>query len=100
MKALDTALGSVLRINVDEMADHLATLEAELSGGRCIELVRGQTVVAELRAKAAPSLPRSTPAASRELPDFLGRMKAIWGDKVFPEGYMTEAIREDRDARG
>jgi hypothetical protein len=100
MNALDTVRESVLRINVDDMGDHLATLEAELSGGRCIELVRGAMVVAELRAKGVPAQPVSGPPAAREVPDFMGRMKAIWGDKQFPEGYMTQAIREDRDARG
>jgi len=96
MDAIDTAREGVLRIDVDDLSNHLATLEAELSGGRCIELVRGDIVVAEVRAKN----PLPISPATRELPDFLGRMKAIWGDKVFPEGYMTAAIREDRDARG
>jgi hypothetical protein len=100
MGALDTVRVSVLRMDVADFGDHLATLEAELSGGRCIELVRGDVVVAEVRPKSHPVVPVSVATADRELPDFLGRMKAIWGDKVFPEGYMTEAIREDRDARG
>jgi len=39
-------------------------------------------------------------AECRELPDFMGRMKAIWGDKVFPTGTTTRWVREDRDGRG
>jgi len=85
---------TAVRIRVEDLGQHLATLESELSDGRSIELVRNERVVAELRAKTEQEHVR--PA----MPDFMGRMKAIWGDKVFPEGYMTQAIREDRDARG
>jgi hypothetical protein len=98
MLAPDTSRGLVVRIAVDDLGSHLATLETELSDGRSIELLRGDVVVAELRAKRDE--PSSVMPARRDLPDFMGRMKAMWGDEVFPEGYMTQAIREDRDARG
>jgi hypothetical protein len=91
--------GKALRISVEELARQLATIEAELNGGRAVELMRGETVVAEVR---APRADASKAALDRphELPDFMGRMRALWGDKVLPEGTGASWVREDRDARG
>lgn len=83
----------VVRIPVEELPEHLATLEDELRGGRAIELVRGEHVVAEVRAKENVTLE----GKKRPVPDFMGRMKTIFGDQVFPDGYMTDAVRRDRD---
>lgn len=91
----------VLRVPVEELGEHLDTLEAELSGGRAIELVRGGKVIAEIRSK--PGAEVAVGRAEAEvppLPDFMGRMREIWGDKVFPEGTGVKMLREDRDARG
>ena len=85
---------AVRRIPVEELPEHLATLEAELAGGRAIELSRGDVVVAEVRAKNTLS---EIEHRARPIPDFMGRMTEIFGDKVFPTGYMTQAVREDRD---
>ncbi len=87
--------GGVQRIPVEELSAHLATLESELSGGRSIELTRGDEVIAEMKGKA-PSL---VSPLKQELPDFMGRMRAIWGDRVLDTD-GTQIIREDRDARG
>ncbi len=84
----------VLRIPVEELPDHLATLESELEGGRRIELVRGDAVVAEVRART-PEL--MVPATRPEMPDFMARLKRIYGDKVYEDS--TQWIREDRDAQ-
>ena len=93
-----TIRDAVVRLSVDDLSAHLATLEEELSGGKSIELVRGETVIAEVRAPVQRAV--SEDPETRYIPDFMGRMKAIWGDKVFPEGYLTGIIREDRDGRG
>ena len=91
------AAGSVQRIPVEELAGHLATLESELSDGRSIEIMRGDAVIAEVKAKA---LPPSPPAGSKRYrPDFAAQLKEMWGDKVFDTD-GTQIIREDRDARG
>lgn len=87
------------RIALDDLASHLETLEAELSGGRAVQLVRGETVIAEIRAPQ-PVAMRMADDTPRKLPDFMGQMRAIWGDEVFPEGTGARWIREDRDARG
>jgi hypothetical protein len=82
----------VQRIQVDDLAQHLATLEQELSEGRSIELARGETVFAEVRAK--------TSLASEDkpwiIPDFLGQMREAFGDQVFPIGTALSWIDEDR----
>jgi hypothetical protein len=46
------------------------------------------------------ALTTTASAGFRELPDFMGRMKAIWGDQVFPAGTAARWVREDRDGRG
>ena len=82
----------VQRIQVDDLAQHLATLEQELTEGRSIELARGETVVAELRAKAT--------LADEEkpwvIPDFMGQMREVFGDYVFPTGTGLKWINEGR----
>lgn len=90
----DVAAGGALRIAVEDLASHLATLEAELSGGRAIELVRGGVVVAEVRGVDAIAN-----AAPKPMPDLKARLRSIWGDKPLDVN-MTAVIREDRDARG
>ena len=83
----------VLRIPVEDLPAHLATLEAELEGGRRIELVRGNDVVADVRAREIElPMPGVRPGA----PDFMARMKAMWGDRIFEDS--TELIRRERDA--
>ncbi len=82
----------VQRIQVDDFAQHLATLEQELTDSGTIELVRGDAVIAELR---APS--KSTSAKSgRVIPDFMGQMREVFGDQVFPLGTGLKWINEGR----
>lgn len=76
------------RIAVEDLASHLATLEAELSGGRAIELVRGGTVVAEVRAVSSMD--------QGPVPDFHARLRSIWGEKPLDVD-MTAVVRRDRD---
>ena len=84
----------VLRLPVEELPAHLAQLEAELSSGCTIELLRGDAVIAELRAKQPQdTVPQTRPLA----PDFMARMKARWGDRIFNDS--TQWVREDRDAQ-
>jgi len=90
-----TAAGNVQRIPVEELSAHLATLESELSDGRSIEIMRGDAVIAEIVAKKV--IP--TAQGERVIPDFMGRMKARWGERIL-DSDGTQIIREDRDARG
>jgi len=88
----------VQRIQVDDLAQHLATLEQELSEGRSIELVRGNTIVAEVH---APKTPPAVQIVGRpDLERMKARLRDTWGDQVFPSGTGAQWIREDRDARG
>ena len=70
----------VLRVAVDELPCRLSNHDAELSLGRRIEIVRGDAVVAELRALEAEPL---TSAVRPNAPDFITRMRARWGDHRF-----------------
>jgi hypothetical protein len=69
--------GGVMRIAIEDLGAHVATLEAELRGVRAIELTRGDMVVAEL-------------------PDFMARLREIYGDKPLDVD-TTEWIREGRE---
>lgn len=103
MAASTTVRESVVRIAVDDLVSHLGTLEAELGQGRSIELVRGERVIAEVRApqEAAPMVEAGSAAGDgRPLPDFMGRLKAIYGDKVYPAGTAVKWVREGRGDDG
>jgi len=91
----ETYSAKVQRVPIEELAQHLATLEQELSEGRSIELVRGETIVAEVRAKAAPAAEEKAWVT----PDFLGQMREVFGDYVFPDGTALKWIDEDRGPR-
>ena len=84
----------VQRIPIEDLPAHLATLEAELEDGRHIEVLRGGAVIADLRAPARLATQGVLPASER--PDFMARLKEMWGDRVFEDS--TELIRKDRDA--
>ncbi len=83
----------VQRIPVEELPKHLATLEAELADGRSIVLMRGETVVTELRGKETVS---ETASGLWRAPDFEGQMREVYGDVVFPAGTTLAWINEDR----
>ena len=69
------SLGAI-RVPVEELAAHRASLEAALADGRCVELVRGDTVIADIRARETkPESGKQDP----EMPDFMARMKQMWG---------------------
>lgn len=82
----------VLRIAVEDLAAHIETLEADLQGVSAIELTRGETVVAEVRA------PVAAVSRSAKLPDFMAQLRATWGDQPLNVD-TTEWIREEREER-
>jgi len=84
----------VQRIAVEDMDKHLATLEAELSEGKSIELVRGEVVIAEVRAPKWVKL--DTRSFAERMPDFESRLRRIYGDTVLDVD-TTAWISEDRD---
>ena len=84
----------VIRMQIEELPAHLATIETELQDARRIELLRGETVIAEL---TKPSHVEGKDALERsKRPDFAARLKEMWGDKIFEDS--TPLIRADRDA--
>ncbi len=89
-----------VRLAIDDLPSHVATLKSELREGHVIELVSGDEVVAEMRAPVLQSAQISSPQDEERqrppMPDFMARMKATWGDRVFDDS--TKWIREDRDA--
>lgn len=101
MAGMESTLGEasegVHRLALDEPGNHLDALERELGEGHTVELVREGRVVGEVR---QPVSAQWRPLDRRELPDFMARMKEIWGDKVLPSGTGARLVREDRDARG
>ncbi len=84
---------AILRVQVEELAAQLGTMEAELERGHRVELLLGDKVIAELR---APELEAAVGSERPEMPDFMARMRKIFGDK--PLNVDTAAwVREDRD---
>jgi hypothetical protein len=93
----DVAGRGVQRIAVEDLASHLATLEAELSGGRAIELVREGTVVAEVRAvEGGAKAQRVGEGFARHLPMLRAQMKANFGDEILDVD-TAEWVAEGRD---
>jgi hypothetical protein len=97
MATIATVRDAVVKISVEELIKHLPTLEAELSEAGSMELVRDGKVIAEMRAPRQKSL--LIEPADRPIPDFMARLRAIWGDKPLDVD-TTAMIREDRDSRG
>jgi hypothetical protein len=97
MATSTTIRDSVVQIAVEDLPSHLASLETELSECHSIELVRGETVIAEVRAPKRLAEPERP--ADRPIPDFMARLR-----ELYPDGPLdvdtTAMIREDRDARG
>jgi len=63
-------------------------IEQSLRDGEEIQITRRRKVIARLVPEQAP--------APRVMPDFMGRMRAIYGDKVF-EVSGADLISQDRD---
>ena len=83
-----------MRIAIEDLGAHVATLEAELRSVSAIELTRGETVIAEIHPKQAL---QSTDARPRpEMPDFMARLREIYGDTPLNVD-TTEWIREGRE---
>jgi len=85
--------GDVIRIAVEDLGAHLATLEAELTGVRAIELTRGERVIAEIH--PTQELEATDLRPLPEMPDFMARLREIYGDKPLDVD-TTEWIREGR----
>ena len=75
------------RATVRDLRHDFARVESALAKGEGIEIVKRNKVIAHL----VPV--KNTPPA----PDFAGRLKAIWGDKVFEvSGAALIALERDR----
>jgi hypothetical protein len=95
MATVGTIRDAVTRVAVEDLVSHLATLETELGQVPLIEVVRGETVIAEMR--APKQMPAAVQLAVQPVPDFMARLKKIYGDEVLPAGTTTKWIRDDRD---
>jgi antitoxin (DNA-binding transcriptional repressor) of toxin-antitoxin stability system len=77
------------RASVRDLRYDFPKVEKMLAEGESIEITKRNRVVARL-------VPTGETNAPRHIPDFLGRMKKIYGDKVL-EVSGAELIRWDRD---
>jgi hypothetical protein len=94
MATMGTVRDVVLRVPVEELPGHLATLETELGQVPLIEVVRGERVIAEMRAPKQVS-EQALPIAG-PVPDFRAQMREVFGDRVLDVD-TASWIREDRD---
>ena len=78
---------------VEELPERLGEVEQELRQGCIVELVSNGRLVAELR---LPGHAYGPEEIDPNMPDFLARMKEMWGDRTF--GDSTRWIREERDS--
>lgn len=75
--------------SVRDLRYNFKKIEQRLRAGEEIEVTKRRKVIARL-------IPVKDPPEKVEWPDFLGRMRALWGDKIF-EPSNAELIAEDRD---
>lgn len=83
-----------MRIAIEDLGAHVATLEAELRSVSAIELTRGETVIAEIYPKQPVHAAELGPRP--EMPDFMARLREIYGDTPLNVD-TTEWIREGRE---
>jgi antitoxin (DNA-binding transcriptional repressor) of toxin-antitoxin stability system len=77
------------RATVRDLRYDFPKVEKMLAEGEPIEITKRNRVVATL-------VPPEEPVKPRHIPDFLGRLKKIYGDKVLKVS-GAELIRWDRD---
>jgi antitoxin (DNA-binding transcriptional repressor) of toxin-antitoxin stability system len=76
------------RATVRDLRYSFKEVEARLAEGEEIEIVKRNKVIAKL----VPVAPEARP----EMPDFLGRMRKIWGDRIF-EPSNAELLAQERE---
>jgi antitoxin (DNA-binding transcriptional repressor) of toxin-antitoxin stability system len=76
------------RATVRDLRYSFKEVEARLAEGEEIEIVKRNKVIAKLVPVA--------PEPARQMPDFLGRMKRNWGDKILQPS-NTELLAEERE---
>jgi antitoxin (DNA-binding transcriptional repressor) of toxin-antitoxin stability system len=74
-------------VSVRDLRYDFKTVERILQEGEEVHITKRRKVIARL-------VPE--PAQRPALPDFMGRMRAIYGDKLLPTT-GAEIVREDRD---
>jgi antitoxin (DNA-binding transcriptional repressor) of toxin-antitoxin stability system len=78
------------RATVRDLRYAFPKVEAALAEGEEIEIVKRNKVIAKL----VPIRPEAKPRPP--MPDFLGRLKAIWGDRIL-EPSTAELLAEERE---
>lgn len=89
------ATAAPVRLALDDL--DLATFKSEINEGHSVHLIRGESVVAEVRVK--PTVDSLTAPQRLKYETIMARLR-----RDFPEGPSlidsTAIIREDRDSRG
>ena len=81
-------LGIMKTASLRDLRYSFKTVERHLRQGEEVQITRKQRVIARL----VPEAPRTAP----QLPDFMGRLRAIYGNKK-PKLSSVNVVREDRD---
>jgi antitoxin (DNA-binding transcriptional repressor) of toxin-antitoxin stability system len=76
------------RATVRDLRYSFKEVEARLAEGEEIEIVKRNKVIAKL----VPVSPEARP----EMPDFMGRMRENWGDRIF-EPSNAELLARERE---
>jgi antitoxin (DNA-binding transcriptional repressor) of toxin-antitoxin stability system len=76
------------KASVSDLRYHFSKIEDLLQAGHEIEITKRRKVIARLSPPAEPKPPK--------MPDFLGRMRKIFGGKVMPET-AAELLAQERD---
>jgi antitoxin (DNA-binding transcriptional repressor) of toxin-antitoxin stability system len=78
----------MVRASVRDLRYHFSKIEDLLQEGQEIEITKRRRVIARLCPPAEPGPPK--------LPDFIGRLRKIYGNKVMKET-GAELLAEERD---
>ena len=78
------------RASVRDLRYNFKSLESALKSGQEIEITKRRKVIAVLMARS------ETPEKPVQMPDFLGDMKKIFGDRILPTT-GAEIVAWDRD---
>ena len=78
------------RASIRDLRYHFDKVEAQLVRGESVEITRRGRVVAQL------SPPKPAENVSRR-PDFMARLKEMWGDRILPPTVdLLDEIRRDK----
>jgi antitoxin (DNA-binding transcriptional repressor) of toxin-antitoxin stability system len=85
---LEAKIDHMIKASVGDLRYHFSEIEDLLQAGQEIEITKRRKVIARLCPPAEPAPPK--------LPDLIGRLRKIYGNKVMKET-AAELLAEERD---